>query len=60
MQEPLFEIESWRGGWFYKFGSLYTGPYDRRGDALAAARREVAILRTHWRRPLRPTLARAP
>ena len=30
MSEPLFEIESWRGAWYYKLGSRYTGPFKRR------------------------------
>lgn len=39
--EPLFEIENWRGGWYYKLGSRYTGPFKRRDNAVAAARAEV-------------------
>lgn len=45
MTESLFEIENWRGGWYYKLGSRYTGPFKRRDAALAAAREEVAPLR---------------
>ena len=54
MNEPLFEIENWRGRWYYKFGSHYTGPFAMRSGAVAAARREGAILNTHWRKRPHP------
>ena len=41
MSEPLFEIENWRGAWYYKLGSRYTGPFRRRETAVAAARVEI-------------------
>lgn len=44
MNEPLFEIENWRGGWYYKLGSRYTGPFRRRDNAVAAAKAEVEPL----------------
>ena len=44
MNEPLFEIENWRGGWYYKLGSRYTGPFRRRDNAVAAAQAEVEPL----------------
>jgi hypothetical protein len=48
MNEPLFQIENWRGGWYYKLGSRYTGPFRRRGDAVAAAQAEVDQLNGPW------------
>lgn len=47
MNEPLFEIENWRGGWYYKLGSRYTGPFRRRDSAVAAAQAEVEPLVAH-------------
>lgn len=44
MNKPLFEIENWRGGWYYKLGSRYTGPFRRRDNAVAAAQAEVEPL----------------
>ena len=60
MDEPLFEIENWRGGWYYKFGSRYTGPFHRYDEAIAAATRDLAQAGTCSRIPLRPSLARIP
>ncbi|MDP2119873.1 MAG: hypothetical protein Q8S27_20195 [Hoeflea sp.] len=57
--EPLFEIETWRGFWFYKFGSRYAGPFDRRDDAVAAANRDLSPLRACQALPLRASLAHA-
>ncbi|MCI5078435.1 hypothetical protein [Oricola sp.] len=50
MHDPLFEIETWRGRWFFKYGSHYTGPFGSREAALLAARREAAKLAPRWRR----------
>lgn len=41
MDDLLFKIESWRGMWFYKCGSRYTGPYTRRREAEEAVRNEL-------------------
>lgn len=57
LNEPLFDIETWRGGWFYKFGSRYTGPFQRRGDAIAAANKDLSGLRRRHTTPLRASLA---
>jgi len=55
--ETLFEIETWRGLWFYKFGSRYAGPFERRDDAVAAANRDLSPLRACHVPPLRVSLA---
>ncbi|AKI01630.1 hypothetical protein IMCC20628_02936 [Hoeflea sp. IMCC20628] len=60
MDEPLFEIENWRGNWYYKFGSRYTGPFHRHDDAIAAATRDLVKSGTCHRIPLRVSLARVP
>ncbi|MEP3436105.1 MAG: hypothetical protein ABJN75_04890 [Hoeflea sp.] len=60
MDEPMFEIENWRGGWYYKFGSRYTGPFHRHADAIAAATRDLATPDACQRIPLRASLAREP
>ncbi len=60
MDDPLFEIENWRGGWYYKFGSRYTGPFDRHAEALAAATRDLAMPDTRHSIPLRASLTREP
>ena len=57
MREPLFEIENWRGGWYYKLGSRYTGPFKRREAAVAAARVEVDPLLAPKSSSLRASLA---
>jgi len=57
MSEPLFEIESWRGAWYYKLGSRYTGPFKRRESAVAAARVEVDPLLAPKSSSLRASLA---
>ncbi|MDF1606698.1 hypothetical protein PZ897_00765 [Hoeflea sp. YIM 152468] len=57
MNEPLFEIENWRGGWYYKLGSRYTGPYTRRDSAVTAARVEIDPLLAPTSKSLRATLA---
>ncbi|MBC7280085.1 hypothetical protein [Hoeflea sp.] len=59
MNEQLFEIETWRGGWFYKFGSRYTGPFQRRDDAITAANRDLVPLKACKTTPLRASLGRA-
>jgi hypothetical protein len=41
MNEPLFQIENWRGGWYYRLGSRYTGPFRRQDNAVDAAQAEV-------------------
>ncbi|MCY0150350.1 hypothetical protein OEG84_22245 [Hoeflea sp. G2-23] len=51
MDEPLFEIENWRDGWYYRFGSRYTGPFRLRCNAIAAAETLVEPL-SRARRPL--------
>ena len=56
MSEQLYDIETWRGAWFYKFGSRYTGPFPRRDDAIAAANRDLFIFRTCHTAPLRASL----
>lgn len=61
MDEPLFEIENWRGGWYYKFGSRYTGPFHRHDDAVAAATRDLNLTMLQPRHhPLRVSLAKVP
>ncbi|KJS08639.1 MAG: hypothetical protein VR78_17680 [Hoeflea sp. BRH_c9] len=60
MDENLFEIETWRGGWFYKFGSRYTGPFPRRDDAIAAANRDLSMLDTCDTSSIRASLAKTP
>lgn len=60
MNEQLFEIETWRGGWFYKVGSRYTGPFQRRDDAISAANRDLSLLKTCHTSPMRASLAQAP
>lgn len=57
MSEPLFEIENWRGAWYYKLGSRYTGPFRRRDNAVAAAQAEVDPLFAPSSGSLRATLA---
>tara|TARA_R110000787_G_scaffold56670_5_gene130062 strand:+ start:82 stop:363 length:282 start_codon:yes stop_codon:yes gene_type:complete len=57
MNEPLFEIENWRGGWYYKLGSRYTGPFRRRDNAVAAAQSEVEPLTEPTNASLRVSLA---
>ncbi|KGF67929.1 hypothetical protein LL06_19580 [Hoeflea sp. BAL378] len=57
MNENLFEIETWRNQWFYKFGSEYTGPYRDRSDAVAAAAAELAPLASRYPASMRATLA---
>jgi len=57
MSEPLFEIENWRGAWYYKFGSLYTGPFRRRDNAVAATQAEVDPLIAPSSSSLRASLA---
>lgn len=57
MNEALFEIENWRGGWYYKLGSRYTGPFKRRDTAVAAARVEVDPLLAPRSSSLRASLA---
>lgn len=57
MSEPLFEIENWRGAWYYKLGSRYTGPFKRREAAVAAARVEVDPLLAPRSSSLRASLA---
>ena len=57
MNENLFEIETWRNQWFYKFGSEYTGPYRRRDEAIAAAAAELAPLSARYPVSMRATLA---
>lgn len=57
MNGPLFEIENWRGGWYYKLGSRYTGPFRRRDTAVAAARVEVDPLLAPRSSSLRASLA---
>ncbi|MBU4529036.1 MAG: hypothetical protein KUA43_17320 [Hoeflea sp.] len=59
MNEQLFEIESWRGGWFYKFGSRYTGPFERRNDAILAGNRDLAPLKACQTTPVRGSLGHA-
>lgn len=58
MDEPLFEIENWRGGWYYKLGSRYTGPFSRRDNAVAAAESEIDPLMAPASTSLRASLAR--
>jgi len=60
MSEPLFEIENWRGAWYYKLGSRYTGPFKRRDSAVAAARVEVDPLLAPGSSSLRASLASKP
>lgn len=60
MDKDLFDIETWRGAWFYKVGSRYTGPFPRRGDAIAAAHRDLSMLRPCHASPIRASLAKAP
>ncbi|MCY0094014.1 hypothetical protein [Hoeflea ulvae] len=60
MDEPLFEIENWRGGWYYKFGSRYTGPFPVRSAAIAAATRDLMVPEPSHRTPLPASLARMP
>ena len=57
MSEPLFEIENWRGAWYYKLGSRYTGPFRRRETAVAAARVEIDPLLAPRSASLRVSLA---
>ena len=57
MSEPLFEIENWRGGWYHKRGSRYTGPFKRRDYTVAAAQVEVDPLVAPSSSSLRPSLA---
>jgi hypothetical protein len=57
MSEPLFEIENWRGAWYYKLGSRYTGPFRRRDNAVAAAQVEVDPLVAPSSSSLRASLA---
>jgi hypothetical protein len=57
MSEPLFEIENWRGAWYYKLGSRYTGPFRRRDNAVAAAQAEVDPLVAPSSSSLRASLA---
>lgn len=57
MNEPLYEIENWRGGWYYKLGSRYTGPFKRRDSAVSAARLEVDPLQAPKSLSLRASLA---
>lgn len=57
MGEPLFEIENWRGGWYYKLGSRYTGPFNRRDAAVAAGRAEIDPLLAPGSSSLRASLA---
>jgi len=58
MDEPLFEIENWRGGWYYKLGSRYTGPFKRRDNAVAAAESEIDPLMAPSSTSLRASLAK--
>ncbi|SOE18272.1 hypothetical protein SAMN05877838_3193 [Hoeflea halophila] len=58
MGETLFEIENWRGGWYYKLGSRYTGPFNRRDAAVAAGRAEIDPLLAPGSSSLRASLAR--
>jgi hypothetical protein len=61
MSEPLFEIENWRGGWYYKLGSRYTGPFERRDAAVTAAKEEIDPLLAPESLSLRASLSeRAP
>ena len=57
MAETLFEIETWRNGWFYKFGSEYAGPFEKREDAIAAAMVDLAPLTARHPASMRATLA---
>ncbi|WP_417423780.1 hypothetical protein [Hoeflea sp.] len=59
MDEPLFEIENWRDGWYYRFGSRYTGPFRLRCNAIAAAEILVQPLNCARRPLLRASLSRA-
>lgn len=47
MDETIFEIEKWRGMWFYKSGSRYTGPFGRRDQAEEAVRNELISIAGH-------------
>lgn len=57
LNDNLFEIESWRNQWFYKFGSEYTGPFRCRRDAIVAAAAELAPLAARYPTSMRATLA---
>jgi len=57
MSEPLFEIENWRGAWYYKLGSRYTGPFRRRDNAVTAAQAEIDPLIAPSSSSLRASLA---
>ena len=37
-----YEVESWRGRWYYKLGSEYRGGYTRRTAAFEAADEEIS------------------
>ena len=60
LNEPLFHIETWRGRWFYKFGSRYTGPFQRRDEAIDAAHRDLSTLKPCHTAPLRASLSETP
>ena len=57
MYENLFEVEKWRGNWFYKFGGQYTGPFIDRDDAILAASWELSPLQSRYPTSMRATLA---
>lgn len=56
MDGHLFEIENWRGGWYYKLGSRYTGPFERRDAAVNAAKDEIDPLLAPGSSSLRASL----
>lgn len=42
MNAYRYEVECWRGRWFYKFGSCYSGPFVTRQAAANAAEKDLA------------------
>jgi len=60
MTETLYEIETWRGGWFYRVGSRYTGPFALRRDAVDAAETELMPYCARTGKTMRRSLAPEP